>query len=149
MTWLAIGIGNTLRSDDGLGPWLAERIADWRLPGVTIRVVHQLTPELAVEIAQHDRVLFLDSSRTDDEPRLVEVEPAQTANRLGHAMSPGDILAWASAFGARRPAWAARVPGSDYRFGEGLSAAAAEAGERALADIARLLREHTGCTKSV
>lgn len=142
MTWLAIGIGNTLRSDDGLGPWLAERVAAWKLPGVTILIVHQLTPELAVEIASHDRVLFLDASQTSSDPMLVEIEPARSASSLGHAIGPGDLLALASSFGPGRPGWGAFVPGNDFRFGEGLSEAAAEAGERALTDIGILLRNN-------
>ena len=62
MRWLAIGIGNTLRRDDGIGPWLAERIEEWRLPGIRTKTVHQLTPEIAAEIAEANAVLFLDAS---------------------------------------------------------------------------------------
>lgn len=149
MRWLAIGIGNPLRRDDGLGPWLAERIAAWRLPDVAIRIVHQVTPELAAEIAEHDCVLFLDASRGDEEPRPAEIGPAAVGRRLGHAMHPGEALALAECLVGRRPrAWVVPVPGSDFGFGEGLSDAAQRAGERALAAVGDLLREDASCMKS-
>ena len=57
---LVIGIGNTLRGDDGVGWWLAQRAERWR-PAVQVRVVQQLTPELAAELAPVNRVLFIDA----------------------------------------------------------------------------------------
>ncbi len=148
MSWLVIGIGNTLRRDDGLGPWLAERVADWRLPNVTTRIVHQLTPELAAEIVNHDYILFLDASRSSDEFALIELTRTVGPTQFGHALSPAQLLAWAELLdGGQRRAWITAVPGSDFDFGEGLSVAAERAGERALADIGRLLRESVPCTK--
>jgi hydrogenase maturation protease len=148
MTWLVIGIGNTLRRDDGLGPWLVEQIADWGLPSVTTRAVHQLTPELVIEIAKHDRVLFLDASESADGPRMVEVEPSTGANRLGHALSPGDMLAYL--LGVHRPrAWIVAIPGSDFGFGDGLTTDAVQTGTDVLADIGILFRENVLCMKLV
>lgn len=93
---LLIGIGNPLRGDDGVGPWLVEtwtRRRAWReaarrgefaaaaaaaadplvdaveaaesdLPGLLrLRVVDQLLPELAEELAAVRRVLFVDAWR--------------------------------------------------------------------------------------
>jgi hydrogenase maturation protease len=57
---LVIGIGNSLRSDDGVGWRLARRAEHWR-PEAQVRSVQQLTPELAVELAAASRVLFIDA----------------------------------------------------------------------------------------
>ena len=102
MNWLVIGIGNTLRRDDGLGPWLAEKIAAWCLPAVATCSVHQLTPELVDAIARHERVLFLDACESSCGSQLVEVEASSGANRLGHALSPGDILSLTDQLGFTR-----------------------------------------------
>jgi len=140
MNWLVIGIGNTLRRDDGLGPWLAEQIAAWRLPAVTTCSVHQLTPELIDAIAKHERVLFLDAC-TSSGGSLTEVEPSTGANRLGHALSPADILSLTDCLASRRPrAWLAAIPGSEFGFGEGLSTEAVRRGGEALINIGKLLR---------
>ncbi len=63
---LVIGIGNPLRGDDGVGWWLAER-AEQLPPGtptrgpLLVRTVQQLTPELAAELTDVRRVLFIDA----------------------------------------------------------------------------------------
>ncbi len=44
---LIIGYGNTLFGDDGLGQLIAQRVAEWAVPGVLALARHELTPELA------------------------------------------------------------------------------------------------------
>lgn len=57
---LLIGLGNMLRGDDGVGPYLAERAAgQW--PQLRVRGVHQMTPELSSDLAEARRVLFIDA----------------------------------------------------------------------------------------
>jgi len=61
---LILACGNTTRSDDGVGPFLAEWAAERFRDNANVRVVsrQQWTPELAEEIAAADSVLFVDSS---------------------------------------------------------------------------------------
>jgi hydrogenase maturation protease len=77
---LILACGNTLRGEDGVGPWLAEwarqRFADQ--PGIRILFRQQWTPELAEDLAHAQSVLFIDCS-IDSEPgslKLTPVEPA-------------------------------------------------------------------------
>ena len=56
---LVIGIGNPLRSDDGIGWRLAAQLPAGA--GLGVRCRQQLTPELAEELAAVERVLFLDA----------------------------------------------------------------------------------------
>lgn len=58
---LIIGYGNNLRSDDGVGRYLAEIIEQQQLPLVKALSVHQLTPELVLEIADSQAVIFIDA----------------------------------------------------------------------------------------
>jgi hydrogenase maturation protease len=77
---LILACGNTLRGDDGVGPWLAEW-AEQRfteIAGVRVIADHQWTPELAEDVARAHSVLFIDCS-IDSEPgslKLTPVEPA-------------------------------------------------------------------------
>ena len=58
---LVIGVGNTLRGDDGAGIRVVEQIR--RSPDAPeCLTVHQLTPELADTIRLHARVCFVDAS---------------------------------------------------------------------------------------
>ena len=58
---LVIGYGNDLRSDDGAGRAVAEAIAERDLPGVEVRSMSQLTPELSLEISGRRVVVFVDA----------------------------------------------------------------------------------------
>ena len=60
-SFLIIGYGNELRGDDAVGPRVAMAVADWQLPSVKALVVHQLTPDLAADIAKTDYVIFVDA----------------------------------------------------------------------------------------
>ncbi len=60
---LVLACGNTLRSDDGVGPKLAEWAAERFRDDSHVRVVarQQWTPDLAEDIATANSVLFIDS----------------------------------------------------------------------------------------
>lgn len=61
---LILACGNTLRSDDGIGPWLAGW-AEQQFsvePGVLVIARQQWTPDLAEDIARAGAVLFIDCS---------------------------------------------------------------------------------------
>jgi len=61
---LILACGNTLRGDDGVGPWLAQWAEErFRYEGgVRVTSRQQWTLELAEEIAAADAVLFIDCS---------------------------------------------------------------------------------------
>ncbi len=74
---LVIGYGNTLRSDDGVGPRVAGLLADDpRLAGATVTARHQLTPELAGDIRSAVLVVLIDAT-TEAPPGAVVVRPVE------------------------------------------------------------------------
>ena len=94
---LLLACGNTLRGDDGIGPWLAdwtqERFADE--PGLQVISRQQWTPELAVDLAEAQTVLFIDCSTASEagSVELGEVEPAQRTEGVGtHQVSAAELL---------------------------------------------------------
>ncbi len=97
---LLLACGNTLRGDDGIGPWLAgwaeERFAGE--PGLRVISRQQWTPELAADLANAEAVLFVDCS-TASHPGsvdLVEVQPAQQSQGVGtHHVSAAELLGMA------------------------------------------------------
>jgi hydrogenase maturation protease len=95
---LILACGNTLRSDDGIGPWLAEW-AERRFPSETgVRVLsrQQWTPELAEEAVRAQSVLFIDCS-VESAPgsvTLAPVVPAAGAQGLAtHHLGAAELLA--------------------------------------------------------
>jgi hydrogenase maturation protease len=76
---LVLACGNTLRSDDGIGPRLAEWAVNRFRDDSHVRVLarQQWTPDLAEEIAASDSVLFVDSTM-NSAPGCVSLTPIAT-----------------------------------------------------------------------
>jgi hydrogenase maturation protease len=127
---LIIGIGSTLRRDDGLGPDLARSAAD-ALPADLI-VVTQLTPELAEPISRAGRVVFIDAAETPDArpgtitTQIIAPDPTAPGAIFTHQIAPDGLLAAAHHWYGRAPAaLLITVQGADFGLGDGLSAAIA------------------------
>jgi hydrogenase maturation protease len=120
---LIIGYGNTLRSDDGVGPRISDAVGEWRLPGVRAITCDLLTPELADPISQTDRVVFVDAAiDTPREVLLRPLAPADSSQIMAHAADPRTLLAVArDVFGHAPEAWWLTIPASNMEFGETLS----------------------------
>ena len=95
---LILACGNTLREDDGVGPWLAawaeERFAGEL--GVRIVARQQWTPELAQDIAEAESVLFVDCD-VDAKPGAVTIASVEAASpeRTGlttHQVGAAELL---------------------------------------------------------
>lgn len=130
---LLIGIGNRLRGDDGVGALLVET---WNLEAagrrataqeVAVQAVHQLTPELALTVAQAPRVLFVDAWANPDRPDPwiealrpgTEPDPAEAG---GHGWGPRAVVALAERlYGWQGEAALLRVPAFAFPHGLDLS----------------------------
>lgn len=141
MGLLVIGYGNTLRSDDGVGPRVAEEVEKLNLPGVRAIVRGLLTPELAEPISRARRVVFVDASvETPDQLQLRPLFPGASSQIMAHAADPRTLLALArDVFGHAPPAWWLTIPIENLAIGEELSAKAREGLAGAVREIKRLV----------
>jgi len=146
---LVIGIGNTLRRDDGAGWFFAEALtAALRTAGQRVHLicVHQLTPELAVDAAelQPAAILFVDASvvvRTVALTPLSAPTPVASTSS-GHALTPATLLTLIRRlYNVETAGWLVQTPGVDFGHGEGLSATA-QRGVAAAPAVARLFGAH-------
>jgi len=96
---LILACGNTLREDDGIGPFLAqwaeERFGGQRRVKVVAR--QQWTPELAQDVSEAQSVIFIDCA-TDAAPGEVSVRPIEPAEASGtslgtHHLDAAELLA--------------------------------------------------------
>jgi hydrogenase maturation protease len=147
---LVIGYGSTLHSDDAAGQRVAEAVAGWKLPRVRAIAATQLTPEMASEIAQADRVIFVDAALKPIKPRkpqrcfgLVRLHPAGDHDPflLGqHFGDPRALLALAKTlYWACPRARLITIPGVNFNLGEALSPQTHRGIEQALAYIRSLV----------
>lgn len=129
---LVVGIGNELRTDDGVGARIVRDLP--RRAGVETAVVHQLTPDLVETLGRAERVLFVDAHRTEATLRLRPLRRSASSGGLGHAIAPESIIAWTEAACGRAPAgWLLSVPACSFAVGDALSPDV----ERALPDAER------------
>jgi hydrogenase maturation protease len=138
---LVIGYGNELRGDDGSGPAVARAIEALRLPCVRTQALHQLTPELAEDIAAARAVILVDAHQASEgsSPKVLPLAPCEERDLRAHTSDPGALLALAKAlYGRCPPAWLVAVPAARFNFGAALSPMA-EAGVAAAVEKVRAL----------
>ena len=141
---LILACGNTLRSDDGIGPWLAESAAEQFRAEPAVRVLsrQQWTPELAEDIAAAESVLFIDCS-AESAPGLIRLAPVEPANELPglatHHLGAAQLLALARDLFSSLPrsALMLTVGAGSTELGEEFSAPV----RAALPEACRLLEE--------
>lgn len=144
MDYLVIGYGNSLRSDDGAGQLVAEAVAEWGLATVRSLARHQLTPELAADLADADAVIFVDAVVAFDQPEAqVQVEPLAPRHQrdtLGHAVDPRSLLSLTQTLYDKTPrAYRILIPAFSFAFGEALSPTTQARVEQALEKIRALV----------
>jgi hydrogenase maturation protease len=126
---LVVGYGNPLRGDDGLGWHAAAALAaDSRLTGIDVVTAHQLTPELAEDIA-NARLAVLVDARLGDDPGHVcvrEVAPARGSS-WSHHQRPEDVVELArTVFGAAPQVFLVTVTGAEFGYSTQLSPAVSD-----------------------
>ena len=135
---LVVGYGNPLRGDDGLGWHAAAALAaDPGLADTDVVTRHQLTPELAEDIATARLAVLIDAS-LGDTPGCVsirEVAPAPGPS-WSHHLPPEDVVGLARAlFGAAPQVFLVTVTGAHFGYGTQLSPAVSSCVPRVLAIV--------------
>ena len=123
---LVIGYGNPLRSDDGVGWHAAGRLADDpRLAGAEVLARHQLTPELAADVARAALVVLVDAALGGEPGSIVlrRVRPRRPGPAGGsHHLDPESLAGLAEAlYGAVPPVVLVEVAASSLAPGGNLS----------------------------
>jgi hydrogenase maturation protease len=99
---LVLSCGNTLRGDDGIGPWLAEWAEERFKDETGVRVVsrQQWTPDLVEEITEAETVLFVDCSidAAAGTVSVIEVQSAEAEGRGTHHQDAPELLGLARRF---------------------------------------------------
>jgi hydrogenase maturation protease len=112
---LVIGYGNPLRSDDGLGVYLAEMLKH----GEEVITCTQLTPELAEPMSRAEKVIFMDASmgETPGEVTVEQVEPMPTSGAFTHNVTPASLLAAAyELYSAAPQALLISITGASFEY---------------------------------
>lgn len=141
---LVIGYGNLLRSDDGVGPKVAEAVEELHLPNVRTLICQQLSPEHAEPVSRAHTVIFVDAAvDAPEDVQLRRLEPNESSQLMAHAADPRTMLALArDVFGHCPKAWWLTIPAVKLGFGEELSPVARQGYAAALEQIRTLAGRH-------
>jgi hydrogenase maturation protease len=125
---LIIGYGNSLRSDDNVGCHVAQMLERHYDGDSDVRVIgsHQLTPEMAEDIAASEFVLFLDAAAGDTVGKIgvapVNSKPGPAS--FAHHLDPALLLAAAmELYGSAPRAQLLTIVASAFEMGTHLSPA--------------------------
>ena len=146
-SFLVIGYGNSLRGDDGIGQQVAAEWEQWNLPQVQVKSLHQLTPELAEDLAKVDCAIFVDAciAEYSETVKVEMIKPdANSTVTFGHTSNPRSLLAMTLALYSHYPqSWLISVPGINFELCDRLSPVAEAGVKAALEQIEQLIKGGT------
>ncbi|MGK7926230.1 MAG: hydrogenase maturation protease [Spirulina sp.] len=147
MTYLIIGYGNSLRSDDGAGQKVAELAANWNRKDVRSLRVHQLTPELADDLARASTAIFVDAfpvtSETSSQVQTQSLESSAIASSFNHSSTPQYLLALTRELYQITPkSYWILIPAINFEFGEKFSTITEQGIKIALKKIEEIIISH-------
>jgi hydrogenase maturation protease len=145
---LILACGNTLRGDDGAGPWLAgwaeERFA--AEPQVRVIARQQWAPELAQDLAEAETAIFVDCA-VHGEPGSICVAPVEATTPASgiatHHVGAAELLALSQDLYGKRPraSLLLTVGAGSLELREGFSEAVRRALPSACANLEAAVRE--------
>jgi len=142
--WI-IGYGNPQRRDDGIGPYIVNRLQPLfkHRKDVHLLALHQLEPDIIDTLKTADTLVFIDASveALTEGRDWVEVQPElNTMPFLIHHVAPAFISGLLQCLYHRHPeAWMVSVEGTDFGFGNGLSSDARKRAEQVIGEIAEFV----------
>lgn len=141
---LIIGFGNTIRTDDNAGIWIAEQLAALHLSGVVVQTQHQLSLDLLEEFHGFCRILFIDAATEGEPLRFEKVgKPAVAVPPSTHHLTPADLLGmYRELYEKEVEAFFCTVRGENFDFGTDLSPIAQLRAEKAVRILADFLRSN-------
>jgi hydrogenase maturation protease len=146
---LVVGYGNALRGDDGVGWHAAGRLAaDPRLAGAQVLARHQLTPELAADVAAASLVVLVDAGADGGAPgsvsvRAVRPRPDRSPPAWSHHLDPAALAGLAGAlYQTVPPMVLVSIAGACFDGGDRLSPPLQETLPKVVDTVARVVEEH-------
>ena len=149
---LIIGIGNALRGDDGVGPWVAGRLREQLLPNVSIVEASGEGTALMETWKGASSVILVDAVHSGAEPGTIHrldaaAQPvrARFLRCSSHAFGVGEAVELARVLGQLpQRIIIYGIEGADFAAGTKLSPAVAQAVTKALRQLLAEIRAWSG-----
>lgn len=140
MTTLVIVCGSSIRGDDGVGGRVADELERAERVGIELLRVHQLTPELADDVAKAGRTIIVDAilGKRSSLQRVT----AHPGTALTHYLTAQTLVGLVERlYEKKSEVYLLTVPGSSFSLSEQLSVPAERAAHRAARRLIRFLKD--------
>lgn len=139
------GIGNTLRSDDGIGAYICRELEKEIIHNATFQYIHQLQSEWIDEFSGYDYVLLIDAAV--DKENKIRLNALNAGDDLtgasSHYLDLGIFARLITGLMSTSPSiYLCAVPGLDFSFSEKLSPQGKVNADEAIKKIKSWLEEH-------
>ena len=145
-TFLIVGVGNTLRGDDGIGAYICSHIDKLNVPGIKTLVVQQLDTELLETFMQFDHIILADATLEEDTVVFYPLKPGETFPvSSSHHVNAGLLASLAEKlFHKDLSFMICAVKGEHFDMGEHLSVTARQNADAAIGIICDWIEK--GCS---
>lgn len=143
-TLCIIGIGNPIRSDDGIGAYICQQLQGIALQGVTIQEVQQLQTEWISELSMYDHVILIDAGNSgipvSFHPLPIDQEFGANLSHHLDAAVLGRLMYRYNPTGTKLHVCV--VAGENFEMGEALSPKGKEHADKAFATLKDWLQQN-------
>jgi hydrogenase maturation protease len=142
---LIIGVGNTLRCDDGIGAYICHHIDALKLQNVTTLIVQQLQVEIIEELLGYDAIIIADASvgKNEVEFNLLMHDEMQTTSSSHHTNANMLYALAEKMYHQKMLIYLCSVPAENFEMGEILSQQAIINANKAIALIQKQIKSLT------
>lgn len=139
---LIIGIGNTLRSDDGIGKYICDCIEKINVPNVHCTTAYQLETNLLEEFIQYDTVIIADAAVSGKPVSFINAATLehQPVSSSHHADAASMVVLAKQLYQKDIEIFLCAVRGNNFEMGEQLSTIAVHHADDAVNTILNYIK---------
>lgn len=139
---LIIGVGNTIRGDDGIGPYICSCIEALQLGGIKTRITQQLQTDMVDELLEYHQIIIADAAIHSEDILFYAVDSTTSPAASSHHSNPAMLVALAQQlYNKKLPIMVCSVKGEVFEMSDQLSPAAKERADKAVVMISEWIKE--------
>ena len=137
------GIGNTLRSDDGVGALVCKEMEQLKMKGLTTFVSHQLHVELVETFKEYEYIIIVDASMEGEGVSFYPLDEHNASNTSSshHVDASFFYSLFQQLYPSRKKFFLCAIRGENFELGESISDYAKKNAANAVDQITAFLYE--------
>ncbi len=139
---LIIGVGNTIRGDDGIGPYICSCIEALQLEGIKTRITQQLQTDMVDELLAYNQIIITDAAIHSEDILFYAADTNTSPTATSHYSNPAMLVALAQQlYNKKLPVMVCSVKGEVFEMSDQLSPAAKARADEAIVMITERIKK--------